>query len=94
MNGNFLGLGSDSANNASIEVDASQAPGLLLTNCEFAAFHDSGWAPVSSAVPTQVLIDESNTGPANASIINGVTSKTERCKKVCVCGCSNYYLLV
>lgn len=63
MNGNFLGLGTDSANNASVKVDASQAPGLLLTNCEFTAFYDSSWAPVSSAIPSQVLVDSSNTGP-------------------------------
>lgn len=49
MNGNFLGLGADYACNASVQVDASQAPGLLITNGEFTAFHNKQFAPNSTA---------------------------------------------
>lgn len=49
MNGNFLGLGADYACNASVRVDAAQAPGLLFTNGEFTAFHDSTFAPNNTA---------------------------------------------
>eukprot|EP01051_Picozoa_sp_SAG22_P007964 SAG22_NODE_582_length_8879_cov_2.731663_2_plen_241_part_00 len=35
MNGNFLGIGMDSAINASVQVDQSQPYGILITNGEF-----------------------------------------------------------
>lgn len=49
MNGNFLGIGADYACNASVQVDAAQAPGLLITNGEFTSFHDKSFAPNSTA---------------------------------------------
>lgn len=45
MNGNFLGLGADLAVNASIQVDGSQAAGLLITNGEFTSFHSQDFDP-------------------------------------------------
>eukprot|EP00055_Hartaetosiga_balthica_P006637 m.21294 g.21294 ORF g.21294 m.21294 type:complete len:478 (-) comp5337_c0_seq1:33-1466(-) len=63
MNGNFLGLGADYACNASVQVDASQPAGLLITNGEFTAFHDNTFAPRSTAIPAQVVVGSSNTGP-------------------------------
>lgn len=52
MNGNFLGLGADYACNASVQVDAAQAPGLLFTNGEFTSFHNGDFAPNSTASKT------------------------------------------
>lgn len=49
MNGNFLGIGADYACNASVQVDAAQAPGLLITNGEFTSFHDKSFAPNNTA---------------------------------------------
>lgn len=63
MNGNFLGLGSDLSVNASVQVDASQAPGILITNGEFTAFHDKGFTPKAVSDPAQVVVSASNTGP-------------------------------
>ncbi|EGD73188.1 hypothetical protein PTSG_12225 [Salpingoeca rosetta] len=63
MNGNFLGIGADYACNASVKVDASQPAGLLITNGEFTAFHNNDFAPNSTAIPSQVVVSPSNTGP-------------------------------
>lgn len=63
MNANLLGLGADLAINASVLVDASQAPGLLFTNGEFTAFHTKGWLPGSTEASTQVVVSGTNTGP-------------------------------
>jgi hypothetical protein len=53
QNGNFLGIGIDLAVNSSILVDASQAPGILITNGEFTSFSESGTTP-TIADSTQV----------------------------------------
>eukprot|EP01147_Barroeca_monosierra_P010097 gene10097-2265_t len=63
MNGNFLGIGADYACNASIKVDATQPPGLLITNGEFTAFHNGDFAPNSTAIPSQIVVSPSNAGP-------------------------------
>ena len=63
MNGNFLGLGADYACNESIRVDATKSGGLLITNGEFTAFHNSQFAPNNTAVPTQLKVTSTNTGP-------------------------------
>ena len=58
QNGNFLGIGMDLAVNASVLVDASQAPGILITNGEFTAFSISGTTPTvadSTQVPRQCV---------------------------------------
>lgn len=57
MNGNFLGLGADYACNASVQVDAAQAPGLLFTNGEFTSFHNGDFAPNSTASELRESID-------------------------------------
>lgn len=66
MNGNFLGIGQDLATNASVQVDASQPMGLLITNGEFTAFR----APLGAAFvdpnlggeAIQVRVAPNNTG--------------------------------
>mmetsp|Transcript_25949 Transcript_25949/g.41800 ORF Transcript_25949/g.41800 Transcript_25949/m.41800 type:complete len:167 (+) Transcript_25949:108-608(+) len=63
MNGNFLGIGADLATNASVLVDASQAPGILITNGEFTAFHDDQWLPNSTVESSHVVVSPTNTGP-------------------------------
>jgi len=63
MNANLLGIGADLAVNASILVDASQAPGLLITNGEFTAFHSDTWLPNSKVESTHVKVTNSNAGP-------------------------------
>ena len=63
MNANLLGIGADLAVNASILVDASQAPGLLITNGEFTAFHSSTWLPNSNVESTHVVVTDANAGP-------------------------------
>ncbi len=63
MNGNFLGIGADLAINASVQVDASQAAGILIANGEFTAFHTEGWLPGSTVESTQVVIGPDNGGP-------------------------------
>ena len=63
MNGNFLGIGADYACNASIVVDQSQPPGLLITNGEFTSFHNDEFAPNNTFESTQVLIYKDNVGP-------------------------------
>eukprot|EP01084_Bolivina_argentea_P280852 480381_1 len=68
MNGNFLGIGADYSCNASILVDQSQAPGLLITNGEFTAFHNKDFAPDSTAIPAQLVVNKNNKGPV---IMNG-----------------------
>ena len=66
MNGNFLGIGMDLAINASVQVDAAQPPGLLITNGEFTAFGPgTNWLPNSTLESTQVVVNEGNTGPVN-----------------------------
>ena len=55
MNGNFLGIGADLSYNASVRVDASQAPGILITNGEFTAFTDEG-PGCAACVSSQVVI--------------------------------------
>lgn len=61
MNANLLGIGADLAINASVKVDASQAPGLLITNGEFTAFSTPQWLPNSTAQSTQVVVAATNT---------------------------------
>ena len=63
MNGNFLGIGADYACNASIVVEASQAPGLLITNGEFTSFHNEAFAPNNSFLSAQVIVNKNNKGP-------------------------------
>ena len=64
MNGNFLGIGMDLAINASVQVDAAQPPGLLITNGEFTAFGPgTNWLPNSTLESTQVVVNEGNAGP-------------------------------
>ena len=63
MNGNFLGIGADLAINASVQVDASQAPGILITNGEFTAFHNKQWLPNSTVSSTHVVVGGNNIGP-------------------------------
>ena len=62
MNGNFLGIGADLAYNASVRIDASQAPGILITNGEFTAFTNDSPA-CEGCTSSQVVIGEGNTGP-------------------------------
>ncbi len=62
-NGNFVGIGSDYACNASLQIDASKTNGLLFTNGEFVSFHDGKFAPNSTANSSQVIINENNVGP-------------------------------
>jgi pectin methylesterase-like acyl-CoA thioesterase len=64
MNGNFLGIGADLAINASVQVDASQAPGILITNGEFTAFTNGQWLPGGGAIESShVVTAPSNKGP-------------------------------
>eukprot|EP00301_Raphidiophrys_heterophryoidea_P000119 c10061_g1_i3.p1 GENE.c10061_g1_i3~~c10061_g1_i3.p1 ORF type:complete len:347 (+),score=74.32 c10061_g1_i3:436-1476(+) len=63
MNGNFLGIGADLSINASVLIEGSQAPGVLITNGEFTAFRNSDWLPGSKQESTQVVVTSSNTGP-------------------------------
>ncbi|MBI3923417.1 MAG: hypothetical protein HY318_18495 [Armatimonadetes bacterium] len=53
MNGNLLGIGADAANIA-ILVEATQAPGLLITNGEFVSFPGEN--------PTEVVVTDTHTG--------------------------------
>ncbi len=52
-NGNFLGIGADAARIA-VLVEASQTPGLLITNGEFVAF--------GGEKPTEVVVQEGHDG--------------------------------
>eukprot|EP00485_Elphidium_margaritaceum_P011224 CAMPEP_0202703668 /NCGR_PEP_ID=MMETSP1385-20130828/16485_1 /ASSEMBLY_ACC=CAM_ASM_000861 /TAXON_ID=933848 /ORGANISM="Elphidium margaritaceum" /LENGTH=428 /DNA_ID=CAMNT_0049361559 /DNA_START=19 /DNA_END=1302 /DNA_ORIENTATION=- len=63
MNGNFVGIGADYACNASIVVDQSQPAGLLITNGEFTAFHTKDFAPNSTAISAQLIVNDANVGP-------------------------------
>ncbi|EDQ90902.1 uncharacterized protein MONBRDRAFT_24025 [Monosiga brevicollis MX1] len=73
MNGNFLGIGTDYACNASVQVDASQLAGLLITNGEFTAFHNTleqhpqrlDLIAFDACDNTQVVVGKDNTGPVN-----------------------------
>eukprot|EP00118_Oscarella_pearsei_P005828 m.26768 g.26768 ORF g.26768 m.26768 type:complete len:456 (+) comp29501_c0_seq3:37-1404(+) len=60
-NGNFLGIGADMATNASVQVDAADAFGILITNGEFTAFADPKFGQ-SAADPTQVVVTATNKG--------------------------------
>jgi hypothetical protein len=59
----FPGHWRDLATNASVQVDASQPPGLLITNGEFTAFSTQDWCPACTADSTQVVVGASNSGP-------------------------------
>ena len=61
MNGNYVGIGMDNAVNASVLVDATQPFGVLITNGEFTAFHDSQWINTTQE-SSHVVISPSNTG--------------------------------
>jgi len=74
MNGNFLGIGMDLAYNASIRVDGAQPMGILITNGEFTAFDNKDYCPSCNALPTQVFVSSSNTGPSNSGPIRFVNS--------------------
>ena len=63
MNGNFLGIGADLSINASVQVDTSQAAGILITNGEFTAFHTPDWLPNSKVESSQVVVGKENKGP-------------------------------
>eukprot|EP00730_Choanoeca_flexa_P020357 TRINITY_DN9947_c0_g1_i3.p1 TRINITY_DN9947_c0_g1~~TRINITY_DN9947_c0_g1_i3.p1 ORF type:complete len:472 (+),score=92.94 TRINITY_DN9947_c0_g1_i3:26-1417(+) len=65
MNGNFVGIGADYACNASVQVDAAQAPGLLIVNGEFTAFHNQQFAPNATSSPAQIVVAATNIGPVN-----------------------------
>jgi len=60
-NGNFLGIGADMAANASVQVDAADPWGILITNGEFTAFVDPNFGP-ELVSPAQVLVSSKNTG--------------------------------
>jgi hypothetical protein len=53
------------AANASVQVDASQPYGILITNGEFTAFCNSDWCdPAVGQQPSHVLV-----GPGNAGAV-------------------------
>ena len=76
MNGNFLGIGADLSINASVQVDASQAPGILITNGEFTAFHSKTWLPHSSIESAQVVVGPLNRGPVKFGELEGSLSRS------------------
>ena len=51
--------------NASVRVDASQPPGLLITNGEFTAFHSAQFDPTATSAPNQVYVAAGNSGPVH-----------------------------
>jgi len=53
MNGNLLGIGAD-ASQVAVQVDASQTPGLLITNGEFVSF--------AGVNPTEVVVTAAHAG--------------------------------
>eukprot|EP00760_Papus_ankaliazontas_P001615 PhM_4_TR10537/c0_g1_i1/m.18431 len=55
-NGNFLGIGMDLAYNASVQVDAAQSPGILITNGEFTAFHSGSFSSCCDWPATHVVV--------------------------------------
>jgi hypothetical protein len=61
MNGNLIGIGADMAVNASVQVDAADSFGLLITNGEFTAFIDPTFGNIT-ADSTEVVVSASNTG--------------------------------
>ncbi|XP_065193900.1 uncharacterized protein LOC135825089 [Sycon ciliatum] len=65
-NGNFLGIGADMVANASVQVDAAQGEGILITNGEFTSFISKSWGK-QYAEPTQILVSPSNTGAVRLS---------------------------
>lgn len=65
-NGNFLGIGADMAANASVQVDASDPMGILITNGEFTAFVDPQFG-TQYADSTQVVITAANKGAVSFS---------------------------
>jgi len=60
-NGNFLGIGADMMANASVQVDAADPWGILITNGEFTSFVAANFG-TDHADPTQVVVSSSNTG--------------------------------
>jgi len=60
-NGNFLGIGADMMANASVQVDAADPWGILITNGEFTSFVDPHFGN-DKANPTQVVVSKTNTG--------------------------------
>lgn len=64
---NFLGIGADYACNASVQVDAAQAAGILISNGEFTSFHDKTFAPNSTARSAQIVTGPNNSGPVQIS---------------------------
>jgi hypothetical protein len=59
-NGNFVGIGADCCQNASVLVEATQDQGLLITNGEFTSFAGSFGPDVADH--TQVVVTAANTG--------------------------------
>jgi len=60
-NGNFVGIGADSCQNASVLIDDSDVFGVLIVNGEFTSFANSPFGP-NIADHTQVVVSETNKG--------------------------------
>lgn len=59
-NGNFVGIGADATQNASVLVDSTDASGILIVNGEFTSFTHPGIDSVGAN--TQVVVTGTNTG--------------------------------
>lgn len=64
---NFLGIGADYACNASVQIDAAQPAGILISNGEFTSFHNKDFAPNSTARSAQIVTGPNNQGPVQIS---------------------------
>lgn len=58
--GNFLGIGADSCNNASVKIDSVKPWGVVITNGEFVAMRNKDLN--STSIPVVVEINENNKG--------------------------------
>jgi hypothetical protein len=59
-NGNFLGIGADACQNASVRVESADASGILIVNGEFTSFRHPQIQGVGA--DTQVVVTGSNRG--------------------------------
>jgi hypothetical protein len=64
-NGNFVGIGADACQNASVRVDDCDAWGILIVNGEFTSF-TGGFGPDVGA-HAQIVVSASNTGAVRVS---------------------------
>lgn len=64
-NGNFVGIGADACQNASVQVDASDPWGILINNGEFTSF-TGGFGP-DVGPHTQLVVSASNAGSVRIS---------------------------